>query len=412
MEANSPRQLRARWVFPMDGGAIEDGVIEITDGRIMGLSRGRDRSVADLGEVAIIPGLVNAHTHLEFSHLQQPLAPAVPFADWVRTIVAARLRDASAIREAAAAGLDELQRHGTTVVGEIVTSPVACAELGASAIRSVAFWEVLGLDEAAVERQQAAVNVHLQTSAASVGSTSVRGLSPHAPYSIRPDLFLWTIERAAEAGVPVAMHLAETREELELLAHGSGPLVELLREFGVWSDGVIPRGRDIRWYLEELSRLERVLVVHGNYLTPQDMDFIADRPQFSVVFCPRTHTYFAHEPHPWRAMLDRGINVALGTDSRASNPDLSLWQELLHLRRTAPDLPGETLLAMATWRGAHALGLSPGSGTLAVGSRADLAIIELGGDASLPPFERLFHPQSRVAGRMWQGNWSLDDRPV
>ena len=399
--------LRARWIFPVSSLPIEDGVIEIDRGQIVRIGSGPRPDAVDLGDVGIIPGLVNVHTHLEFSDCERPLAPAVPFADWVRSVVARRRSRAVAVESIIAQGLAEASAGGTTLLGEIATSRASTACLDSATIRSVCFWEVLGLDDANIQQQQAAVTTHLNASGGDGRPPSVRGLSPHAPYSLHPDLFRWTIETAKDRDVVVAMHLAETPEELQLLRHGTGPLVDLLRSWGLWRDGLFAKGSSVLDYLERLAVLRRVLVVHGNYLTDDEIDFLADRPQFSVAYCPRTHAYFGHAEHPWRTLLDRGVNIALGTDSRASNPDLSLWNELLFLRRQAPDIPAATLLRMATHNGAVALGCEDSAGTLAPRRPADLAVVAFGTETSPTAFpnDRLLHPHSRIVRTMSAGRW-------
>jgi aminodeoxyfutalosine deaminase len=453
--------LRARWVFPVSGPPIEDGVIAIEDGAITRLDSGGEPEALDLGRAAIIPGLVNCHTHLEFSGLLRPLPPAAPFADWIRSVIEFRRNTAEDVGGAIRQGLDEIRLAGTTLVGEIATSSASQAAVDEADVDTTLFLEVLGLDDAALTRQTAAVTRHF---AACQGGRVQAGLSPHAPYSVHPELLRWAIDTARDLSVPVAMHLAETREELELLARGTGPLVDLLRSLGVWREGVIARGATIGDYLAQLSGAPRVLVIHGNYLTDAQIEFIAAQPHFSVIYCPRTHAYFGHDPHPWRKLLERGINVALGTDSRASNPDLNLWNEVLFLRQQFSDVPAATLLQMATLNGAVALGrsqteenasapsfpkgvvpkggrvrseadgpaiagpgplppqgqasvgqtwpprggvLMPLSGTLQVGRAADLAVVALPQDVpSTSPEDLLLHPASRVVRTMSRGRWA------
>ncbi|RPI80948.1 MAG: amidohydrolase, partial [Planctomycetaceae bacterium] len=231
------------------------------------------------------------------------------------------------------------------------------------------------------------------------------GLSPHAPYSVHPTLLKGLVDLAIESGAPVAMHLAATRSELELLARGGGEFAEFLKRLAVWNPDVFRERRSILDYLKELARSPRGLVVHGNYLSDADIEFLARNPQLSVVYCPRTHAYFGHEPHPWRTLLERNINVALGTDSRASNPDLSVWDELQFLRRCEPDVPGQTLLDLATIRGARALGLEAHCGTITPGRSADLAIIDLPAVPSADPYDTLLHPSSRIQATVLRGHW-------
>ena len=218
----------------------------------------------------------------------------------------------------------------------------------------------------------------------------VRGLSPHAPYSVHPQLLNRLMMLAQEHAVPVAMHLAETRDELELLDSGTGPLVDLLNDFGVWDPEFIPRGSKPLDYLRPLSQAERGLVIHGNYLSDEELDFLTRHPQLSVVYCPRTHAAMGHPPHPWQAMQQRGINVCIGTDSRASNPDLSIWEELRLLQGLAPELPASEILKFGTSNGAQALGISASHGRLAPGLNAQLLLAPLSPTALSDPELHLF----------------------
>jgi aminodeoxyfutalosine deaminase len=402
MDATS-HLLRARWIFPVSGPPIEDGVIAIDNGAIIRLGSGPDPDAFDLGDVAIIPGLINCHTHLEFSALARPLEPPAPFAEWIRSIIDYRRNAGAGVEAAIRRGLEEVHASGTARLGEIATSPASQAALQESDLDSTLFLEVLGLDDAAVTRQAAAVVRHCTDC---VGPHLQPGISPHAPYSVHPELLRWAIDTAVEQGVPVAMHLAETREELELLSRGTGPLVDLLRSLGVWREGTIRKGMTIGDYLALLAEAPRVLVIHGNYLTDADIDFVSAQPHMSVIYCPRTHAFFGHEPHPWQTMLQRGINVALGTDSRASNPDLNLWNEILFLRERFPDVPPATLLEMATINGAIALDCEETAGTLQAGRPADLVVLSLSEDSrNQTAFERLLHRSTRGVRTMHRGQW-------
>ncbi|MBS0264158.1 MAG: amidohydrolase family protein, partial [Planctomycetes bacterium] len=299
---------------------------------------------------------MNAHCHLELSDVPTPLTPAQPFTAWLNAVIAHRQErgvQPEADSGAVSAGRTELTRHGVTVVGDIAGQPAASAPTTRIITpRTVSFLELRGLapERQATQLQSAAVHLAAQTDV-------VAGLSPHAPYSVHPDLLQSAIDLAVAQGAPVAMHLAETRAEWELLASGTGEFTGFLKRLGVWRDEAFPPGRRPLDFLQALARAACVLVVHGNYLDDEEIEFIAAHPNLSVVYCPRTHHYFGHTPHPWRTMLARGINVALGTDSRASNPDLSLFNELRFLRGLAPDFDPAELLKLGTFGGAFALGI-------------------------------------------------------
>ena len=412
-----PIAIRARQVFSGCGPVLENGTVEISGGRVTAVHDRPGPVDIDLGNTAVIPGLVNAHTHLELSDLAEPLQPAVPFTGWLNAVISHRRarigtgaapgRGAAgqANSSAVARGLAECCRHGTTTVGDIVGpewSDPGPAGLGP---RVVAFRECLTLASERIPSQMQVARDHVSTQP---GAT-LRGISPHAPYSVHPELFHGLIDLGIASGVPLAMHLAETKEELELLARGTGPFVEFLSKLGAWRSDVLSPGSRPLDYLRELSRVRRALVVHGNYLAEDEIDFLAGHPGLSVVYCPRTHAFFGHPRHPWRRVIERGVNVALGTDSRASNPDLSLWNELLFLRRRAADFPPAELLALGTSAGARALGLEHETGALAPGLAADLAVVEFPPGSANDPYAALFHPHSRMIACACSGNWDFDE---
>ncbi len=385
-------------------------MIAIEQGRIIRLDSGRDADAVDLGNVAVIPGLVNTHTHLEFSDFAEPVTPARPFPGWIRAVIAARRQRSITTQHAIDQGLRECLAGGTTLLGEIATDDVSAARFSAASPAGIVFREVLGIGDAAVQEQLRIARRHLSEQANRNDVDAIRGLSPHAPYSLSAELFEQCIQLAVSANAPVAMHLAETREERELLRSGSGPFAELLKSLGVWRDRFWMREGTIQGYLDVLARAPRALIVHGNYLTSPETEFLGRHPQMVVVYCPRTHRFFGHDAHPWQEMLEQGVSVALGTDSRASNPDLSLWSEVQFLRRHFNNVPAETLLELATVRGAVALGRQDETGTLSPGKWADLAVVRLCDDArkstSTQPAEALLHPGNRITATMRCGRWA------
>ena len=394
---------RARWVWSA-GRWIEGGRVTVAGRRIVAVGAERQPSEIDLGEQVLLPGLVNAHTHLEFSSLTQPLPFDQTFASWIRRVVEWRQGQTDADNcEAIELGLAESARAGASALGEISTrywdtsppmseAPVDLAPFTPQAPHVVVFDEVLGLQPEAKAPQMADACRHLIVGATRSPGDSERvnewspGLSPHAPYSVSRELFEGVLSLATGADCPVAMHLAETREELEFLASGTGPLADLFATWGLWTPGQRAAFRSPLEVLQQLSALSRVLVIHGNYLTPAELDFLAGKDQFSVVYCPRTHAYFQHDRYPLAALLQRGIRVALGTDSRASNPDLNLLSEVRHVGQQHPDIAPATLIEMATRHGAEALGLGHFLGTIAPGRRADFCLLPIGSHIR-DPFE-------------------------
>lgn len=399
------QSYRARWILPVQGEPIADGTVEIEGRTITAVHAAKSNPAQDLGNVAVIPGLVNAHTHLEFSELTRPLTPPHPFEQWLRAVMAHRRKRLADPQDAILRGCAESRLCGTTLIGEIATQGWPPSLLDPNQPRIVVFRELIGLPAERIREQLSLAEEHLKQSR-SVSETNVlAGISPHAPYSVHPDLFHRLVELAGRYQAPLAIHLAETEPELELLSSGSGELRRFLDEVGVWQPGVIERGTRPLDYLRALTQLDRGLVVHGNYLSDEEIEFIAAHPNLSVVYCPRTHAYFGHREHPWLRILERGGAVALGTDSRASNPDLSVWNELRFLRRNFVDVEARRLLRLATIDGARALGLDASTGSLQEGKLADLTVVSLSTAAASDPDRALFHKDNRVVATMRGGRW-------
>ena len=391
--------FRARYVFPVTAPPIPDGVVTVENGFIAAVGlEAPNCPITDLGNVAIIPGLINAHTHLEFSGLSAPLGtPGMAFTDWIRLVVAYRRRRANSLQ--IRIGANQCASHATVAVGDIVTTPPGIGRRGITR-----FFEFIGLKaELLDERLRAAQNC---LSADRHGSSPV-GLSPHAPYSVHPELFDRLLAMADEAQVPVAFHLAETLEELDLLATGDGPFRKLLIELGAWDETAIPRGSRPLDYLRRIAtRNIRALVIHANFLDDEEMAILAKHAdRMSVIYCPRTHAYFGHSRHPLPGLLSAGGNVALGTDSRASNPDLNLLEEIRFVGTHYPELPPSTALELGTLRGARALGIEHNFGSLEPGKCAALAAVPLA-DADADDPHWLIYESDKSAQRIveaWPG---------
>jgi len=387
----------ARWLIPVDRPPIEGGTVTLAGGRIVAVGENASgRPPRDLGDVAILPGLVNAHTHLEFSLLDKPLGqPGIAFPDWIARVVQHRREQNKVLfvetdgfqrfrRRAAQAGLAELRSSATTAVGDIATPgwPRECFPAAGPAV--TIFLELLGLEPTKHDALLAMAQSFVLDLQDSVGGLRP-GLSPHAPYTASPQLVQGACKLSAAERCPVTMHLAESRAELELLAAQRGRMVEILQSVGAWHPEAIPLGLRPLDYLKMLSTASRTLVIHGNYLAADEIEFLAaHRDRMSLVFCPRTHAYFGHEPYPLAQMLAAGLRVAVGTDSRASNPDLQLLEELRHIARHHPAIPPEAILRMGTLSGAEALGIAGDFGSITPGKRAALAAVPLLGNTAKP----------------------------
>ena len=376
-------RYHAGWVVPIAGRPIRGGCVDVEGGVIAAVGRSADaRSAAgrevDLRGCAILPGLVNAHTHIELSGLRGEAPPAPSMPDWVRRLLARRAGsapDAAAMELAVA----EARRCGTAILGDIGNTPAPAAALRAAGMPAVAFRELLGFDEpdpaALVERTCA----ELEREAG--GSVRPR-LAAHAPYSVSPALFT-ALRAAAERRRlwPLSVHLAESREELEFLRSGTGAWRSLLEELGRWDPGWTAGAAGPAAYLDELSWLgPGTLLVHGVHLTDAELRRIAAAGA-TLVTCPRSNRWTGAGDPPIARFHAAGVRLAVGTDSLASAPDLDLFAELAALRKLAPDVPAAALLRAATLSGAEALGFGATHGAIAPGRRAALVAVAGAADA-------------------------------
>jgi len=373
---------RFGWIMPINQPPIRGGVIQVCGGRITTVGASEDVSVDhDLSHLTAAPALVNAHTHLEFSLLENPLGtPGMPFTEWIGEVIRYRQSqgdDLAAVKQQAITrGLKESADAGVGLVGEISTLPLPENAYAGQACEVVSLLELIGMSPPRIAELQEIAAAHLQ---GTIGDA--RGLSPHAPYSVHREMVAHAAELSARKKFPVAMHLAETQVELELLSRQSGPFREMLQGLGVWNESAFKPETTILDYLQDLSPAHRTLVIHGNYLSGEEVQFLAEqRDRMTLVYCPRTHHYFGHEKYPLAEMLAAGVRVALGTDSRASNPSLNLWEEVGHIARRYPAIPPEAVLRMVTSDAAYALAQEENFGTLTPGKQAVLSAWETAPD--------------------------------
>ncbi|MCZ2343922.1 MAG: amidohydrolase family protein [Bacteroidales bacterium] len=383
--------LTARWLLTGDGPPLEHGTITIREDRIETIATaGPHTPDVDLGNSVIVPGFVNAHTHLDLSGAcgATPPTTAAAFPDWLRSVIAfRRTRSDADVATDIITGLNACLQAGTTLLGDIAASGASWPTLADAPVRAVVFREMLGLSDL---RSMVAFRESSEWLQVTHPTATCRpGLSPHAPYSTSVWLFL----TALSAEVPVMTHLAESAAEVELLECRSGPFVAFLQELGVWepdalavSVGEFPLlARQVRATLQPAPPL---LFAHGNHLSP-DLP-LADE-QTTIVYCPRTQAAFGHPPYPLREFLAHGVRVCLGTDSLASNPDLDILEEARFVRRLFPDLSGETILRMVTLSGAEALGWADTTGSLTPGKSADLVVLPIAeSDAGTDPYASLW----------------------
>lgn len=390
------KSLKAHLVLPMDGPPLDGGVVTVAGERIVavGSRPPAGATVEDLGDVALLPGLINTHTHLEFSDLAQPLgAQGMRFVEWIRRVIGRRAAADRPQETAVAQGLRESLAAGVTTICDITTADATVYAPRLEGPDVIALLEVIGFSRARRASALAAVDERLRTSQTAAGerpNVLAVGLSPHAPYTVNRELVGDLARLAQQNDLPVAMHLAESREELELLFSCSGAFHELLVERSMWEREALEPGSRPLDYLLQLAPARRLLVIHGTHLAPEEVQWLVRRRRrASLVYCPRTHSYFNRRPYRLPDFLRDGVRVVLGTDSRASSPDLSVLSEARHAARQHPNVDGMQLLQMATIHAAEALGIDESVGSITPGKRADITAIPLEAGKNEPPADAI-----------------------
>lgn len=380
------RTLTARWVFPVTGPPIKDGAVTIEEDRILSVGRQADlaRGIRrgerwDLGETALLPGLVNCHTHLELDGSPAP-ARQEAFVPWVvRLIDRRRATPLAEQAKTAEAGALALIRSGTTCVGEVSSTGQSLAALLDVGLRGIVYREVVGLPpEEAKERLAAAwaeVRVMRETAR---GRPLAIGLSPHSPYALSESLIRACGDLVRRAGLPATMHVAESPAETAFVTGGDGPIPRLLYP-AVGCATPPPRqpARSPAVYLERLGVADWCpLWVHVVHVDEADCRFMASTRRIAVAHCPRSNRKLSERAAPIPSLLAHGIPVGLGTDSLASAPSLDLWEEMRAARAEHGDrLSAAAILEMATLGGARALGQADRIGSLTAGKQADMIAV-------------------------------------
>ncbi len=357
------------------------------------------------GRGVIIPGLINAHTHLDLTHIG-PIAhdPAEGFVRWVDQVRQQRCTEPQAITASVMLGIESLQSQGVVAVGDIAGAPngvpslVPWQTLCKSGLMGVSFLEFFGIGTSE-QRSQQQLNelltdyLHEQDSGEATSRCLVQlGLQPHAPNTVSRDLYAWAVSHPSR--LPMATHLAETPEERQFIATGAGPQRELLERLGVWDDRImehIGKGLHPVEHLADVLAQRPILVAHVNDAPDEAIDLLA-RTNTRMVYCPRASAYFGAEqhfgPHRYQEMLDAGVCVTLGTDSIINLPandqgcaSLSVLDEARHLYHRDKTDPGR-LLAMATINASKALGLDPKLFEINQGHTiAGLSLVKVGDDS-------------------------------
>lgn len=386
--------LHSRIVIPLDSAAIIDGAVAIDGPLIVGcghyreiLSRFGPADEIDLTDCVLLPGLINAHTHLELSSLKGKVPYRNNFIQWVDSLrqLRSQFNDGTFKRIMNDACRESVQ-GGVTTVGDISYEHRAWHYLSSQPLRKTCFAEVFGMTGDLDTPDE-----YLRRCIARTRTDELLrlGLSPHAPYSAGSGVYELSAELAAEnssddSPISLTTHLAETVEENIFLLDGAGPWLDYLKRINKWDGSFIcPKQSPVNYFLSLDLADQPFLLAHVNYITDDELTALA-RTEHSVVFCPRSHRFFNRPAHSFRSMLEAGVNVCLGTDSLVSNDSLSILDEIRFLHEQYPDFSVETLLKMGTLNGAVALGWQDKIGRLTVGMEADLTAVPLTGDNGNP----------------------------
>jgi cytosine/adenosine deaminase-related metal-dependent hydrolase len=402
---------RARVVVTMDGPPIENGAAAISGDSIDDVGRFSDiskrysgREVVDLGEQALLPGLINAHCHLDYTCLREKISRQKSFTDWIRAINAEKAKlSAENYVHSINEGFAEAKRFGTTTIANLTAFPELVSHIP-EPMRTWWFAELIDV------RDPSRANNIVDAAVEKLRATEHWGLAPHAPFTASANLYRHCEEIARSENVLLTTHLAESREEMSMVWGASGPLYDFLKEIGRDMSDCGEQSPVAR-FLEMLGRggspnrpraieVNRpYLLVHLNELMENDFDLLArSRKKFSIVHCPRSHEYFGHSPFQFHKLRELGFNICLGTDSLASNGDLSLFAEMRAFQKKFPDVSPEEILKMVTINGARALRQENVLGKIRSGFFADLIAIPIARSTST--FEEIIGFDQPV-------NWSM-----
>ena len=373
-------RVSADWILPIADVPIGGGAVTLEDGRIVSVAARDGNEDRALGRVAVLPGLVNAHTHLELSYLHRRIPPAPSFLEWVRPMLAARAERAhtgeAAILDAARKAIQDARAAGTSLIGDVTNTLAAVSLLREAQMPACVFHELLGFGGQNVDAQVDSARMAIDALAS---DDDIRlSLAPHAPYSVAPALFSAIRRDLDEHGSVVStVHLGESPEEVEFLLKGTGPWRSLLAQIGVWNaDWQAPKCSPVD-YLADMGFLTgSVLAIHGVQFEGTDLDRLRTLG-VTLVSCPRSNRYVGVGSPPLEAFYAMDVEVAFGTDSRASVDDLNMFSELAEARRIAPKVPARALLRSATLTGATALGFGDAFGSIEPGKRAALIAVQV-----------------------------------
>jgi cytosine/adenosine deaminase-related metal-dependent hydrolase len=396
--------IRARIVVTMDGAPIENGAVAVSGNRIVDVGRFDDiktrnaGNTVDLGEQVLLPGLINAHCHLDYTCLRGKIPPQKSFTDWIKAINAEKAKlSPNDYVISIDHGFAEARRFGTTTIANLTAFPELISQINTQ-VRTWWFAELI--DIRAAER----ANELVESAVEALKQTSTWGLAPHALFTASSNLFRWCENIARCDNILLTTHLAESREEIEMFRHASGPLYEFLNSIGRPMDDC-GNNTPLEVFAGALGdrALPQWIVAHLNELAESDFELLErSNSKFHVVHCPGSHKYFGHSPFAFDRLRSLGFNICLGTDSLASNASLSLFDEMRAFQKNFPRVSPEEILQMATVNPASALRYENALGQIRPGFGADLIAVPC--STSTDIFEQILAFNGRVPWTMVNGN--------
>ena len=409
--------LRARTILPVSLPPIEDGAVIISGNKIRtigawaDLKPESDEKVLDLGEVILLPGLVNAHCHLDYTDMAGELPPPKTFTDWIPLITAAKTNwSYSEYAHSWLHGAHMLLKTGTTTVADIEAMPDLLPDAwDATPLRVISFLEMTGIRARRDPKQILREAVEKIDSLSHARCSA--SLSPHAPYSTLPELLRLTGTLARKRKWRITTHIAESQEEFEMFARARGRMFDWLkRNERDHSDCGL--GSPVKHYARQKMLGENLIAAHVNLLAHGDARLLG-RHRVHVVHCPRSHAYFRHPPFLRERLANAGVNLCLGTDSLATTrkigkqkPELNMFEEMRLLAASDKKISPEEILRMATINGARALGLAGQAGELSKNAGADLIAIPFAGKFAQAHDALLTHA-ANVSASMIDGRWAI-----
>lgn len=372
-------RVRADWIWDGVTSPKAAGCIETHGATIRSVSFGLAGEVDhDYPCAVIVPGLVNAHAHLDLTFDPDGSELEDPFTDWLLWVRDLRAEvGESGLVESVRRGAAEALRHGTTTIADYDPAGASVLGLADSPLRRIVLRELISF-----KPDRAGLFDRLDEFVRGSTPLEVRGIAPHAPYTVHPDLWQRLIAWAVERRVPWSTHVAEQPWEAAFLETGEGEGMAFFRALGIDAAAFgVPGARAVELTQRAGGLQPGAILVHANYVDGDEIANIAASGA-GVVYCPRSHAWFVHEEYPLEAMLEAGIPVAIGTDGKVSNGRLSILDELREVYHKFLDLPAETVMRLGTTHGHRVLGNRFGTGVLAAGEPADFTVVPV--DASTP----------------------------